>query len=127
MVAVNKVPVTVARGIVRSGSRTWSAGIVADSRPVSAQSVSVAVAVTAARDDDPLALKGTKLLVSRKNKPTMPMAMSGTSLRTVVASWTRPASRTPSALTPVRIQMAASATLAAAAGVSANGGQRKPR
>ena len=41
------VPHSVARGIVRCGSMTLSRGTVADSRPSSAHSVSVADAVTA--------------------------------------------------------------------------------
>jgi hypothetical protein len=45
MSAVMTVPSKVARGMVRPGSRTLLAGMVADSRPRSAQSVSVAAAV----------------------------------------------------------------------------------
>ena len=45
---VATVPTIVARGIVRSGSCTSSAGTVADSRPMKAHSVSARPAVTAA-------------------------------------------------------------------------------
>ena len=43
--AVTTVPSIVARGMVRSGSSTFSAGTVADSKPRSAQSARVAAAV----------------------------------------------------------------------------------
>jgi hypothetical protein len=42
------VPSSVARGIVRSGSSTSSAGTVADSSPMNAHSVSVAAELIAA-------------------------------------------------------------------------------
>ena len=45
--AATTVPSIVARGIVRPGSSTLSAGTVADSRPSSAQRASVAAAVVA--------------------------------------------------------------------------------
>src|SRR4051812_31098607 len=45
--AATNVPSNVARGIVRCGSMTCSAGTVADSSPSSAHKVSVAEAVTA--------------------------------------------------------------------------------
>ena len=52
MTAVSTVPTIVARGIVRAGSRTLPAGIVAHSSPRNAHSVSVTVATSCAANGD---------------------------------------------------------------------------
>ena len=46
----------------------------------------------AARSDWPLVLKGVKLAGSIQRKPSVPISASGTSFRTVVTIWTKPAS-----------------------------------
>ncbi len=51
------------------------------------------------------------------------MAISGSSLRTVVTSWTCPAGRTPAELTAVSSQSEPMAVPAASAGVAASAGQ----
>ena len=54
----------------------------------------------------------------------VPTAASGSSLSTVVTSCTRPAVRTPCALTSARIHRAASAAIRPAAGEIANTGKK---
>ena len=80
--------------MVRSGSFTLSAGTVADSRPRSAQRVSVAAAVVPSRV---IGTSANDARVSRRRKkpPTSATASRGSSFRTVVTAWTQPAARTP--------------------------------
>ena len=84
--AENKVPRSVARGIVCVGSFTSSAGIVADSRPRNAHKVKAADAEIAENEDPPLALKGVKLSILKNRNPSVPMTTSGRILSTVVMS-----------------------------------------
>ena len=68
-----------------------------------AQSVSSAAALMP--QSNPLvAVNGSKLPVSMKNRPTTPITRSGTNLRIVVTTWITPASRTPTMLASVSSQ-----------------------
>ena len=125
--AVTRVPMMVERGMVRSGSATSSAGTVADSRPMNAHRVSAAAAVTEPNTDPPAGLNGPKLPPSKNSSPTVAMASSGTSLRTVVTAWTQPPWRTPRALTAVSVQIAATATAAASRALVASAPQKTDR
>ena len=91
---------------------TSSAGTVADSSPMKAQSVSRAAALMP--QSNPLeSVNGSKLPVSMKNSPTTPITSSGTNLRIVVTTWIAPASRTPRMFARVRIQTSEIATTTA--------------
>lgn len=57
--------------------------------------VSAAAAVTAPNALSPLALNSPKLPDSTKNSPPTAIISSGTSLMTVVTTWTAPPSRIP--------------------------------
>ncbi len=81
--------------MVFSGSWTSSAGTVADSSPMNDHSVSAAAAVTAPNALPPPALNSPKLPGSMNNSPPTAIISSGTSLMTVVTTWTAPPSRTP--------------------------------
>jgi hypothetical protein len=104
---------TVARGIVRVGLSTSSAGTVADSTPMNDHSVSAATAVIAPYALSPLGLKPPKLEPCMKNNPARASASSGTNFSTVVTPCTMPPWRTPRMLTNVSSQIAAMATTAA--------------
>ena len=87
--AVRMPPVIVARGIVRAGSCTLSAGIVADSMPSSPHSVSVTAAVV----PDSVrcsCVTGEWLSAPTEYRPTPAMANSGSSFSTVVTDDTQP-------------------------------------
>ena len=109
------MPIIVARGMVRSGSATLPSGMVADSRPSSANSVSVADAVTAPAENGTAAFVAR--LSSRTEKiPTAAIASSGRTFSTVVTPWTQPAARTPTQLTAVRIHRIVTTTAALTCG-----------
>ncbi len=108
----------MARGIVRSGSFTSSAGTVADSSPMKAHNVRAAAAVMPPSIPSPVpspaGANGVKLPASMKNRPTTPITASGTNFRTVVSSCRMPLSRTPRMLTAVSSQITPIVTPAAA-------------
>ncbi len=83
MSAVMMVPSSVARGMTRPGSRTLFAGMVADSRPSSAKSVSVAAAVVPPMDSGMPAAAET-VAERTENNPKAEIASSGRILSTVV-------------------------------------------
>ena len=68
------MPRTVESGMVRFGSITSPAGIVADSKPKKANMVSGASAALAPSSDLPLGLNSLKFDVSMKNSPIKAMA-----------------------------------------------------
>ena len=80
----------------------------------------------APRFDWPEVLNGVKLAPSIQRKPKVPIRTSGTSFRTVVTTWTKPASATPRMLTSVSVQIAISATARLDDGEAAMPGKRKP-
>ncbi len=125
--AANTVPRIVARGIVRSGSTTSSAGMVADSNPRKAHSVKVAAAVMAGNVPLPLVLNGRKLSGLMYRRPRVPMATRGASLRIVVTTCTEPAVRTPRTLTQVSSQIAPMPTADASIRSVARAGQNHDR
>ena len=103
------MPITVARGIVRSGSLTSSAGTVADSRPMKAQRVRSAAALMP--QSKPLeSVNGSKLRAVHEEQADHADHEQRDELEIVVTTWTMPAARTPTMLTSVRIQMSAMAT-----------------
>ena len=102
MSPVTAVPIRVARGMVRAGSRTLSAATLADSKPSNAQSVSAADAVMPV-PVRPCAGKGAmsarplpRISSSRTRTTTI-----GISLIAVVPICVRPAARAPARLMPV--------------------------
>src|SRR5450755_1140871 len=101
MHAVRMPPISVARGMVRAGSRTLSAGMVADSMPSSAQRLSVIVAVVPERLTGRW-MTGHWLILPTYMKPTSAMANSGSSFSTVVTDWTQPEALMPYQFTNVR-------------------------
>src|SRR4249919_2673125 len=98
----------VARGMVRSGWSTESAGTVADSSPRNAHSDSVAADVTAWKGVIPLVIGATRRERSTHATPTIATATKGNSFTTVVTICTTLARRIPSALTNVSNHTAAS-------------------
>ena len=94
MSAVTTVPSRVARGMMRPGSRTLLAGIVADSRPSSAQRVSVAAAVVPPMDSGIPAAART-VAERTENKPKAEIATSGMIFSTVVTPCTQPEALMP--------------------------------
>ena len=96
------MPISVARGMVRAGSRTLSAATLADSKPSNAQSVNAADAVMPA-PVRPCAGKGSTcaLPLLRMIASTTNATRIGTSLMQVVAICVRPAARAPIRLIPV--------------------------
>lgn len=82
----SSVPRIVALGIVRPGSLILSEGMVADSSPINAHSVNVAVAVTAEKPDSPLMLKGWRWLARKYHRPSVAITIRGVSFRQVVSS-----------------------------------------
>ncbi len=113
MSAVTIVPHSVERGMLRSGSMTFSAGTVADSRPSSGHRVRIAAAVIAETVNG----CGSTLISVASPRPSstiarMTTASSGMSLSTVVTSWNTPAVFTPRQFTNVRIQIIATAVSA---------------
>ena len=127
MTAENRVPRTVARGIVLVGSFTSSAGMVADSSPRNAHKVNAPVAVMAENEDSSLVLKGVKLSILKYSKPSVEMTASGTILSMVVTSCTNPALRTPIVLIHVRSQILARATIPAKNELDASAGQKNAK
>lgn len=128
----SRVPISVARGIVRSASRIAPAGMVAASRPRKAHSVSATVACTAAAKPrvSPLsaAEAGTvRCAGSISQIATPPNSSSGSSFSTVVTTCMRPASRTPARLIAAHSHRAASASAAPRSGVATSAGNRLPR
>ena len=96
------VPASVARGMVRPGSSTREAGMVADSIPSMANSASVEAAIASPRL---IGLAGGCAPndagdSSKVHAPSTATASIGTSFITVVTTCTRPPLRTPSRLTP---------------------------
>src|SRR5437867_232353 len=110
--------------MVRAGSKILRAGIVADSSPRKAQSVSDTVAVAAEKALWPLGLKGTKWAESKRAHPKRASATNGKILRRVVMSCTTPAERIPMAFTAVSSQIVASAARAAWTGWVARAGKK---
>src|SRR5437773_1877184 len=102
--------------MVRAGSVTLPAGIVADSSPRNAHRVSDTVAVAAEKAPLPLGLNGMKWEGSKRTHPQRASATSGRIFRMVVATCTAPPARIPAAFTAVRTQRVASAATAACAG-----------
>ncbi len=125
--AAAMVPTMVARGIVRSGSFTCPAGMVAVSSPRNAHNVSVIVAMTCPATDTSLAGGSENAEGSKKNNPPMPTTTSGISFRTSVTTCRRPASRTPMMFTPTSSQIATMASMAASAGVRTIAGMKGSR
>ena len=72
------MPRTVARGMVRFGSITSPAGIVADSNPKKANMVTGASAAIEPNSELPLGLNSLRLDVSMKNSPIKAIAANGT-------------------------------------------------
>ena len=104
------IPAIVARGIVRAGSRTCSAGTVADSSPSNAHKVSVAAAVMLASFKSAKPAKGgSDAFVSPPPDNTKPAskitASNGMTFRTVVTNCTEPASTAPRQLIAVSNQI----------------------
>lgn len=62
------------------------------------------------------------VVTSPTAKPATAITKSGTSLSSVVMSWTAPAERTPATLTPVNSQIAAIEATAPANGLAASDG-----
>ena len=122
----SRVPITVARGMVRSGLSIAPAGTVAVSSPSSAHNDSATVALIAAGMDSPLGLNGTKRAGSMNQIAMQANASSGANFSTVSTSWARPASRTPSRLMPTQIHRLPSASAAARVGVAVAGGNNAP-
>src|SRR5262245_3210610 len=115
MIAVTIVPHSVERGMLRSGSMTFSAGTVADSRPSNGQSVRIAAAVIAEIVNG----CGSTLISDASARPSstiarMITASSGMSFSTVVTSWNTPTCFTPRQFMYVRIQISATDTNAGA-------------
>src|SRR4029079_17480047 len=110
MIAVTMVPHNVERGMLRSGSMTFSAGTVADSSPSSGQRVRIAAGVIAEIVNG---CASTLISDDASARPSstiarMITASSGMSLSTVVTSWNTPTCFTPRPLTYVRMQHTAS-------------------
>ena len=80
MEAATRVPITVALGMVFSGSTTSPAGTVADSMPRKANIVSGATAARAPMKGLSLGFSTAKVFQSTQNKPNTPIAVNGTSL-----------------------------------------------
>ena len=108
---------TVARGMVRSGSRVIAAGMVAASRPMSANIVSVVVAMIPAPSPRTLVSAIAKCERSNAKMPAMPTTTSGMTLRIVVTTWTRAAVFTPQMLMSVSSHTIAVANSAAPTGL----------
>ena len=89
------------------------AGIVADSRPRNAQSVSAATAGTLVDSARSPVSATVKCEASKAIIPATPTSASGSSFRSVVTTWTHPAARTPTTLTPTSTHTAAIAAAAA--------------
>jgi len=131
----SRVPISVARGMVRSASWMAPAGMVAASSPSSDHSASATVACTA-----PATVAGApacaaaamargvsaKFAGSSHQIATPPNSSSGSSFSTVVRTWARPASRTPARLTAAHSHSAASASAAPRAGVATSAGNSAP-
>src|SRR4026209_22516 len=117
----------VARGAVTAGFSMSHAGVVAHSSPKNAHKVSVAVAVVPCASERRLRAVMAKCDGLTKNRPANPTMASGTSLRTAVTTWTRPAAAMPRAFTAVRIHTAAIARMAAEAGSRTTDGTKGSR
>ena len=108
--------------MVRPGASIWPAGIVADSKPSIAQSVSAAAAVTADQLNSTGGTGGASALPPpAMTKVSTIAAASGSSLRMVVASWTAPVPLTLRQLVRVSAQTIA---IAARPGTPARPGRK---
>ena len=122
----SRVPMMVARGMVRSGWSMFPAGTVATSTPHRAHSASATEALTALGRDSPLGLNGTKRPGSMNHTATSANSSSGTNFNTVSSSCARPASRTPSRFTPAHSHSPPNASAAARSGVAVAAGNSAP-
>ena len=102
-----------------SGRSMLAAGMVADSSPRNAQSVSAAAAGTLVASVRTLASAISKCDASKCVSPSAATSASGNSFRTVVTTCTHPAARAPITLTATRLHTATRAAPAAVAGVAA--------
>src|SRR5262249_12658722 len=98
-IAVAIVPSTVARGTLRSGSRTLAAATAAGSTPrqmISPMAIPPPISLIAL---SPLTFQGVKLALEMKNRPTVDMNASTANLMTVVTTCTEPMFFTPDRFT----------------------------
>ena len=126
MSAAISVPASVARGIVRCGSRTRAAGIVAHSMPSMANS---AIELTLATSRQEAGLGGRCSLytcgcVSSSVTPSSTTAACGTSLSRVVSTCTQPAARTPRRLMSTNTHTSASASSGGSTVLAARAGTK---
>ena len=106
----------VARGTVQAGSLTLAVTTVAASKPSMENKAKVpAEAIAPALIGTGLSAAASSPRPNRK-AATRTTASNGTSLSTVVTSWTAPAARAPRMLTKVNSQTAAMAAKGATAG-----------
>ena len=121
------VPQSVARGMVRAGSATLPAGTVADSSPSSAHRVSAAVAPTAPGEKPPASGWTGRAPPPSIAAATISTAASGSSLRTVVTSWSLATAPVRQQLSAVNSHTAATASKAGSPATPAMPGAKRLR
>ena len=112
MTMATTVPIKVARGTVRSGSRTRPAAMVADSSPTKAHRHSAALACAACIKLMPesAGMAGNACgVIDCRTVAQISKAINGVSFKIVVNNCTRPAVPTPRRLNAVQHQIAANA------------------
>src|SRR5450631_1316147 len=106
--ATVSVPVIKAREMVFAGIITSSAGTAAVSIPTKFQNVSANAVANTYTALSALGFMDRRWLILTNQSPTVPITISGNSLRIVMTSPTMPDSRTPAILTATKDQVSAS-------------------